>query len=396
MATLRKNAAESKESENVRENKGEKPMLSIIVPTYNEKGNMEPLLTGLTKTLDEAGIKFEVIVMDDNSPDGTAEEVERLHDSGLSRVRCVVRTENRGLSPAVIDGYKQCRGGVWLVMDADLSHPIEAVPRIYRRIVDDGADICVGSRHCPGGGIEDWPFVRRVISFGAAMLARPLTSCSDPMAGFYAIKPDVIDGVELNAEGFKILLEILVKGVYEKVVEEPIVFRDREIGESKLSSGVMFNYIAHLIKLYMYPGSAPLIKFLMVGGCGTIIDLCLFSLLTAFFFTDKKYASVAQTISYCCALAWNFYWNSRWTFKKPPNKRNPISPEQERENYKSALVKYVVLNVSSFLFRTYMFYYLQKALNVKEFPYLQILLLCCIYTSTIINFIGSKLWAFNN
>ena len=394
MATRRQNVASSEEKS---ERTGENPMLSIIVPTYNEKGNMEPLLTGLTKTLDEAGIKFEIIVMDDNSPDGTAEEVKRLQNEGLTRVRCVVRTENRGLSPAVIDGYKQCRGGVWLVMDADLSHPIEAVPRIYRRIVDDGADICVGSRHCPGGGIEDWPLKRRIISFGAAMLARPLTSCSDPMAGFYAIKPDVIDGVDLNAEGFKILLEILVKGVYEKVVEEPIVFRDREIGESKLSSGVMVNYISHLIKLYMYPGSAPLIKFLVVGGFGTIIDLTLFTLLMSLIFHgDKNYATLAQVFSYCCALAWNFTWNSRWTFKKPVNKKNPISPEQERKNYYSALVKYVVLNIVSFIFRSIVFNTLKEKFDVKEFPYLQILLLCSIWTASIINFVGSMLWAFSN
>jgi len=370
------------------------PMLSIIVPTYNEKGNMEPLLTGLTRTLDDAGIEFEVIIMDDNSPDGTAEEIKRLQLAGMTRIRCIVRKENRGLSPAVIYGYKECRGGIWLVMDADLSHPIEAVPRIYRRMVDDGADICVGSRHCPGGGIEDWPLRRRIISFGAAMLARPLTSCSDPMAGFFAIKPDVIDGVELNADGFKILLEILVKGVYEKVVEEPIVFHDREIGESKLSNGVMIKYIMHLIKLYLYPGTAPLIKFLIVGGCGTVIDLCLFSLLTSFIFSSD-YATLAQLISYSCALSWNFFWNSRWTFKKVNNKRNPISPEEERRNHYSAMMKYIVLNIISFIFRTIMFHTLQSIFQVENFPYLQILLLCCIWTSTIINFIGSKLWAFN-
>jgi len=394
MSTLRQRTGAGSEGS---KRSDENPMLSIVVPTYNEKGNMEPLLTGLARTLDEAGIKYEVIIMDDNSPDGTADEVERLQLAGLTEVRCVVRKENRGLSPAVIDGYKQCRGGVWLVMDADLSHPIEAVPRIYKRIVEDGADICVGSRHCPGGGIEDWPLMRRIISFGAAMLARPLTSCSDPMAGFYAIKPKVIDGVELNAEGFKILLEILVKGVYDKVVEEPIVFRDREIGESKLSSGVMVNYIAHLIKLYMYPGTAPLVKFLAVGGCGTVIDLCLFSLLMNLLFRkNENFAIIAQLLSFSCALAWNFYWNSRWTFKKKDDGQNPLTPEQERKNTQSAMQKYIVLNIVSFIFRSIMFRTLQGMFQVKDFPWLQMLLLCCIWTSTIINFVGSKLWAFNN
>ena len=373
------------------------PMLSIVVPTYNEKGNMEPLLTGLAETLDAAGISFEVIVMDDNSPDGTAAEVERLRRGGLDRVRCVVRTGPRGLSPAVIDGYRECRGAVWLVMDADLSHPIEAVPRLYRRVADGGADICVGSRHCAGGGIADWPLHRRVISCGAALLARPLTPCTDPMAGFYAIRPAVIDGVELNAAGFKILLEILVKGTYRTLAEEPIVFRDREVGESKLSRGVMLAYVAHLVRLYLYPGSAPLVKFLFVGGCGTLLDLALFSLLmAAVFHHNDAWATVAQLVSFCCALAWNFAWNSRWTFSRPARAKDAPSPAQQRAARTAALAKYVVLNVVSFAFRTVVFRTLQRTLHVSRFPYLQLLLLAVILMATAINFVGSKLWAFKN
>lgn len=364
-------------------------MLSIVVPTYNEKGNMEALLTGLTRTLDAEGISFEVIVMDDDSPDGTAAEVERLRRGGLDRVRCVVRKEERGLSAAVVAGFRECRGAVWLVMDADLSHPIEAVPRLYRRVAA-GADVCVGSRHCAGGGIADWPLRRRVISRGAALLARPLTPCSDPMAGFFALRPAVVAGATLNAAGFKILLEILVKGSYRTLAEEPIVFRDREVGESKLTRGVMLAYLAHLARLYLHPGSAPLVKFLLVGATGTLLDLALFSLLmaTVFAHNDAR-ATVAQLLSFAAALAWNYTWNSRWTFRCGPD-------QQQARSTAATLPKYVALNALSFALRTVLFRTLQNAFHVTRFPYLQLLLLFVILVATIINFVGSKLWAFKN
>jgi len=189
-----------------------KPLLSVIVPTYNEKGNMQKLFVGLTSALEQHGVPHEIIVMDDVSPDGTAAEVGSLAESMFKRARVVERRgKPRGLSPAVIDGFAEARGDVLLVMDADLSHPVEVVPLLYRSIVEQGADIAVGSRHVRGGGIQHWPLHRRIISFGAAAMARPLTSCSDPMSGFFALRPEVIRNARLNASGFKILLEILVK-----------------------------------------------------------------------------------------------------------------------------------------------------------------------------------------
>ena len=377
------------------ERKAGRPLLSIVVPTYNEKGNMEPLLRGLERTLDEAGRELEVIVMDDNSPDGTAGEVERLRGKGLVCTRCVVQTEEHGLSPAVVDGFKQCCSGVWLVMDADLSHPVDAVPRLYRRIVDGGADVCVGSRHCAGGGIEDWPLVRRVVSFAAAALARPLTACTDPMAGFFAIRPEVVEGVQLNAAGFKILLEILVKGHVGTLAEEPIVFRDREVGESKLTRGVMLSYVAHLARLYAFPGTAPLVKFLFIGGVGTAIDVGLFTLLTALVFGHRDaLVFVAQLVSFAAALAWNFHCNANWTFAQSTDASSRMTPAQQQQRTRRALGKYLVLNAASFVLRTVVFRLLRSALGVQGFPWLQLLLLAVIFMATAINYLGSKLWAF--
>ena len=377
---------------------GSKPLLSVIVPTYNEAGNMEKLLTGLKETLEAADIPYEIIVMDDNSPDKTSEKVEEVAAAHHIPARCVVRTSNRGLSPAVMDGYKEAKGDVQLVMDADLSHPISAVPALYKAIAEEGADIVVGSRHCPGGGIEDWPLKRRVISLGAALLARPLTACRDPMAGFYAIRPSVIDGVQLDAAGFKILLEILVKGRYSVLREVPITFRDREVGESKLGSRVIFNYIFQLIQLYLYPGSAPVLKYLFVGGCGAILDILIFSLLMTYAFANnREYAIYAQAISFCCSLAFNFTLNNLWTFPARPDPKHDGDDAKEqpkKKNTVAKLVKYVVISGITFAVRTFLLQFLQERFHVTEFPYVQLLLLGVIFVCSIISFTGSKLWAF--
>lgn len=361
----------------------QKPLLSVIVPTYNEKGNMRPLIGGLTETLTREGIPFEIIVMDDNSPDGTAGEVAALNNP---RARAVVRTTNRGLSPAVIQGYEEAKGDIYLVMDADLSHPISAVPAMYRKIAEEGADVVVGSRHTAGGGIENWPLVRRVISFGAALMARPLTPCTDPMAGFFAIKPSVIKGVKLNAAGFKILLEVLVKGNYASLQEVPITFKDREVGESKLTSGVMVNYITHLMQLYLYPGSAPLLKFLFVGACGAVLDILVFSALIALIGKDN--ALWAQVPAFAASFLWGYFINRSWTFYNP-HKPQP-SKEEERKRFGKALVVALVgLGIRMALFKA-----ITNATGVTEAPWLQVIQLAVIIIVSVVNFIGSKLWAY--
>ncbi len=364
-------------------------MLSVIVPTYNERDNMGLLIPRLSRVLESESIPYEILVMDDDSPDGTCDEVQRL-SAEYPGARCIKRMQDRGLSPAVMEGFREAVGDIYLVMDADLSHPIEVVPELYRAIAHDGADVAVGSRHIKGGGIEDWPLKRKVISWGASMLARPLTSCSDPMSGFFAIRPSVIKGAPLRAKGYKILLEVLVKGRYDKVVEVPITFKDRELGESKLGSDVIVNYVQHLMWLYLHPGSAPLIKFLAVGGSGIIVDL---GILTALILLigddiislpgyDLKYVFIFQAISFAYATTWNFVWNRHWTFDARSAKPS------------GQYVKFLTVATIALIIRTALFYVAVNVLGFQGIPEYHISLLAVIIFVTVLNYLGSRLWAF--
>lgn len=356
-----------------------RPFLSVIVPTYNEKENMGILLPAISRSLREEGIPFEVLVIDDSSPDGTGEEVERL-SKDFPEARAIVRTKDRGLSPSVIEGFGLAKGEVLLVMDADLSHPVEVVPRLYRAIASEGADIAVGSRHARGGSIENWPFKRKFISWGASLLARPLTSCTDPMSGFFAVRREVVKGAPLKAKGYKILLEVLVKARYGKVKEVPITFKDRTKGESKLGSKVIFNYLQHLFQLYLFPGSAPFFKFLFVGGTGFLVDLGIFTLLWKMVGTDDN--SIWQIISFSFAVIWNFCWNRIWTFNAT------------KEKGAAQFIKFVTIAVIALIVRSLLFEGGKILFHLSNGLQLNGLLFIVIIIVTIINYIGSKLWAF--
>jgi dolichol-phosphate mannosyltransferase len=358
-----------------------KEKLSVIIPTYNERENIPVIIPALSGVLKKEGIPFEILVMDDDSPDGTSKAVEEISRE-YPEARCIVRKKDRGLSPAVMEGYEEADGTVYLVMDADLSHPVEVVPDMYHAIVRDGADISVGSRHVKGGGVENWPAKRKFISWGAALLARPLTNCSDPMSGFFAIRPSVIKGAPLQAKGYKILLEVLVKGSYKEIREVPIRFRDRELGQSKLGSKVMLNYLQHLLKLYLFPGSASFIKFLFVGGSGMIVDLGLLSLLLFLLGTEKNDYMISQSISFFAAVTWNFFWNRLWTF------------DSRKASMTSQYLKFFTVAVIAFILRSAISYFGVDVLGINQPPYYQMLTFTVILIVTVINYLGSKFWAF--
>ena len=357
------------------------PLLSVIVPTYNERENISRLIERLSSILRKERIPFEIIVMDDDSPDGTAAVVEGLHQE-YPEARCVLRKHDRGLSPSVIDGFKEAKGGVLLVMDADLSHPPEIVPDMYRAIASGEADVAVGSRHTKGGGIENWPVKRRFLSWGAALMARPLTKVSDPMSGFFAVTPSVVKDAPLRAKGYKILLEVLVKGRYSRVVEVPITFKDRTAGESKLGRKVMMNYLQHLLKLYLYPGSAPFAKFIFVGGSGMVIDLGILTILLLLMGDSTGEYLAAQSFSFIAAVTWNFIWNRFWTF----NARAGSLGGQ--------YLRFLAVALVAFGVRWVLTYIGVSVVGIDEQPYYQVLTTCVIVVVTMINFIGSKLWAF--
>ena len=249
------------------------PDVAIVVPTYCERDNIEPLTTRIAAMADEAGLNVEVLLMDDKSSDGSVEVVNKLDEPWLTMVE---REGTRGLSPAVLEGMERARAPRIVVMDADLSHPPEAIPAMLTEL-DDGADFVIGSRYVPGGATaEDWGFFRLLNSKAATLLSRPFTSAQDPMAGFFAIKREVFQRAEkLDPIGFKIGLELMVKCNCTDVREVPIHFAQRNAGESKLGIKEQWKYVLHLRRLaqYRWAVRTSAIQFALVGGSGVIVNL---------------------------------------------------------------------------------------------------------------------------
>jgi len=222
-------------------------IVSIVIPTYNESRNIETLLRRLDRSLKT--IPYEAIIVDDNSPDGTAHRAERL--SPQLPVKVMMRSGKLGLASAVLAGLGAARGDVLGFMDADLSHPPEILPELLAAIRDQGADIAVASRLVKGGGVSDgWPQHRKLNSYVATLLARPLTRVKDSMSGCFMFKREVIECIDLVPRGYKIGLEILVKGKYQDVVEVPFLFDNRANGASKLTLGVQMEYLVQVLHLY--------------------------------------------------------------------------------------------------------------------------------------------------
>jgi dolichol-phosphate mannosyltransferase len=222
--------------------------VSVVIPTYNEAGGIERLIAALSDVFAKASIAGELVIVDDNSPDGTGAVVDGL--AGKYPVRCVHRAGKLGLSSAVIDGWATCTSPIIGVMDADFSHDPAIVPDLVGSIKRGECDLAIGSRYVRGGGITNWPLRRRITSTVAISLARPLTPVKDITSGFLFCRRSVIEGVHLDPIGFKIGLEVIVKGNYQKAKEVPYVFTDRTHGSSKLNSGEIFNYLKQLRKIY--------------------------------------------------------------------------------------------------------------------------------------------------
>ena len=216
-------------------------MISIVTPTYNESGSLPPLVERLATAL--AGREWELIVVDDGSPDGTADLAAAM--APRLPVRVVRRPGKLGLASAVLDGFRSATGDILVCMDADLSHPPEIVPHLVDAL-GDGADLAVGSRYVAGGAVEDWPLRRRVVSRVACLMGNALVPVRDATSGFFALRRSVIDRVQLNPIGFKIGFEVIARGRYAEVVEVPYTFRDRAHGSSKFGRREVAQYVQQL------------------------------------------------------------------------------------------------------------------------------------------------------
>ena len=227
-----------------------KNLISIVIPTYNERENIEILIPKIFRVLEKEGVEGEVIIVDDNSPDKTGRVAEGMKKH--YRIKVIHRSFKLGLSSAVLEGFKVAEGGIIGVMDADLSHPPEIIPDLIEPLFKGEADLVVGSRYVNGGGVKNWSLRRKITSKLAASLAKGLTDVRDPMSGFFFFDRGIIKSVELNPRGYKIGLEIMVKGRYKSIKEVPYVFAERKSGKSKLGFGEKFEYLLHLLRLYLY------------------------------------------------------------------------------------------------------------------------------------------------
>jgi dolichol-phosphate mannosyltransferase len=232
-----------------------KTTLSLIIPTYNERTRLGELVQAISAVFERHQIGGEIIVVDDNSPDGTGKFADSLSEQ--FPVRVVHRPGKLGLGSAVIDGFAAAKGSVLGVMDADLSHPPEALPRMLDALERFRADLVIASRYIPGGGTRNWPFVRRAMSRFACLLARPLTAARDATSGYFLIRREASEDVTIQARGFKICLELLVRGRIRTIVEVPYEFADRAAGESKMSWREASGYFWQVWDLYSYRRQHP-------------------------------------------------------------------------------------------------------------------------------------------
>jgi dolichol-phosphate mannosyltransferase len=294
--------------------------LSLVVPTYNESKNI-PVLVGQLEALlgPVLGESYEIIVVDDDSADRTWEVALALAETH-PRVRVVRRVSERGLSTAVIRGWQVARGEVLAVMDADLQHPAEVNLALLSEI-DRGAELAAASRHVEGGGVSDWSLLRRLLSRGAQLLGLlvlpgVLGRLTDPMSGYFMVRRSKLAGIKLDPLGYKILIEVVARAKPAWIGEVGYVFRERTEGQSKVTSRLYVQYLAHLVKLRMVtlPDSA-FFKFCVVGASGVLVDMGLLYVLS-----DPGMLGLGLTRSKLVAaetaIVSNFVLNDLWTFRQ--------------------------------------------------------------------------------
>ena len=289
------------------------PELSIVIPTLNERANIEPLVVRLSEVL--RAIAWEIIVVDDDSPDGTHEEVTRLARAE-PRLKCVRRVGRRGLSSAVIEVMLAARADVIAVMDADFQHDESKLPDMYDALIERDADVVVGTRYAEGGGVGDWAKGRARMSAWANRLSRALIDhkTTDPVSGFFMIRREVLADAryDLSQQGYKILIDILTSSRRAlKVIEVPYVLRNRREGESKISLMVVAEF-GFLLVDKLTRGLIPprFVLFSMVGSLGLVVHLVALRLALG---AGAEFV-VAQTIATYVAMVSNYFVNNEFTY----------------------------------------------------------------------------------
>jgi len=318
---------------------------SLVIPTYQERENIQNIVKILTEILNQLlPGQYELIVVDDNSPDRTWEVAQSLRLI-YPQLRVMRREQERGLSSAVIRGWQVAQGSILGVMDGDLQHPPGILIQLLTAI-QEGADLVVASRHIEGGGVSSWNVIRRFLSRGAQLLGLILLPgilgrVSDPMSGYFIVRRSCIAGVTLHPVGYKILLEVIGRGNVGEIAEVGYVFCERQEGASKVTWKQYVEYLHHLLSLRLSTGMLGRVKqkinfpfgrflrFGLVGLSGVLVDMAILYLLS-----DPTTLALPLTRSKIIAgeiaIFNNFFWNDTWTFADISKKQQELHQRFKR------------------------------------------------------------------
>ncbi|GMQ74777.1 MAG: hypothetical protein BMS9Abin01_0016 [Gammaproteobacteria bacterium] len=356
----------------------ESPRVSVIVPTLNEADNIDPLLTRLTDVLRSSDDAFEILIADGGSTDDTRAKAEEW--SERAPVRFVAAESGHGISGAVLVTARESSGDVIVVMDADLSHPVEKIPELVRPVLDGSHDMVLGSRYIPGGETPDWPWTRRVMSRGAGLIAWPFVCVSDPTSGFFAVRRRPLLDVDPKAEGFKIALEVMLGRHRDlRITEVPISFRDRTRGQSKMSLGQVSAYLRRLAALLGgLVSTSTVTQFALVGLFGMVVDLGGFQLLRG----AGLNLSASHISSFVLATIVNYFLNSRWVFRASSDEGIAVG----------GYVRFLSVALMALFLRGGVLAILSRGLGMPE----QSALIAAIVAAALVNYLGFAFYVFPN
>jgi len=374
-----------------------KEQISIIIPTYNESQNIINILKSIGSNLPK-NFLTQAIIVDDNSPDGTGKIVEdylkNLKKIAGYTIEIIHRKAKDGLGSAILNGIQHAKGDTIVVMDSDFSHPPQIIPKLIESVKKYKFDIAVASRYIKGGNIQGWSLKRKIMSKFATLIAKKGLgiTAKDPMSGFFAFKKNILNGLNIDAIGYKILLEILVKTKNVTITEIPYTFQDRELGSSKLNLKIILDYYKSVWKLYRY--GKPLekqekrssVKFLSkaarfytVGASGFVVNY-LISLLFAGGISDMWYLH-ATIIGISVSITTNFILNKAWTFSDRDFRIKKTLTQYGKFAMFSSLGALVQLG---------MVYFLVDSIEIS-YP---LALILAVMTAAFGNFVFNKKWTF--
>jgi len=362
------------------------PQISIILPTYNESQNIVNILKLIRENIPK-GIYTETIVVDDNSPDGTGKIVEDyilgIKKIAENTIDIIHRKAKNGLSSAILNGIQNAKGDTIVIMDSDLSHPPQIIPKMIEAFKQYQCDLVVASRYITGGNIQGWTTKRKIMSKIATVIAKKGlgVKTKDPMSGFFAFKKNIIKGLNFDALGYKFLLEILVKSKDINVKEIPYTFENRKFGSSKLDSSIVINYFKSVWKLYKNGERktadekrnsirflSKTARFFTVGTSGFVVNYVISMLFTSSL-TEMWYLH-ANILGIIVSMSTNFLLNKVWTFEDKDFSRKKTFFQFGKFNMFSSLGALVQLGIVFLLVDSYDIVYplaLISAIGVAAF-----------------------------